>query len=100
MSESDDRFAECPECAEFLDWIAEFLDGEASTEVRQELMLHVHSCASCTRLVWSLRRVLGFCRTQVGQEVPQVVHEQLWQVLIQEFGDVGRDGSDRPRDRT
>lgn len=76
---------ECPECSQFLTWIADYVDGELDQEVRHELMMHVHSCEHCARMLWSMERLVGYCRTEPGWEMPTQVREQFWQVIVREI---------------
>jgi len=77
---------ECPECGEFMEWVADYLDGEETLEVRQQLMVHAHSCTDCARLLWSMKRVVRVCHSETGCEVPGDVHKRLWDALTRELG--------------
>jgi hypothetical protein len=85
MSRHDENEMECTECTELMELLAEHLEGETSLEMRRELMEHVQSCDQCARLLWSLRRVIGYCRTETRYEVPGEVHREFWQVLVREI---------------
>lgn len=76
---------ECRECSELLDLLVDFLDGKASEQARAELMVHVHSCDHCARLLWSMRRVVVVCRSEIRTQVPSTIHERLWAVLREEL---------------
>ncbi|MEO0069737.1 MAG: zf-HC2 domain-containing protein [candidate division WOR-3 bacterium] len=69
------------ECAELKEWIALYIEGEASGEIRQQLLLHIQSCGMCARFVRSLKRVVHYCQIEPGWDVPQRAHERLWQAI-------------------
>lgn len=85
MSRHDENEIECTECAELTELLAEYLEGDTSLEMRRKLMEHVLSCDQCARLLWSLQRVIGYCRIETRCEVPEEVHREFWQVLIREI---------------
>jgi hypothetical protein len=85
MKEHEDDPGECPECSAFLAWVSEYLEGDATLEVRQELMMHVHSCKQCARLLWSMERLVDVCRAEPGCDMPAATHRQLWETLIREL---------------
>lgn len=85
MSEDQDRVDECVECLELAELLSEYLDGDATPEMRAALMEHVQSCSHCARLVWKMRELIGRCRCEAPAEVPVEVHQQLWRVIIQEI---------------
>jgi anti-sigma factor RsiW len=85
MSDDQDNVYECIECIELAELLSEYLDGEATPEMRAALMEHVQSCDHCARLVWKLRELVGRCRCEAPAEVPIEVHRQLWQVIVREI---------------
>lgn len=85
MSEQEDPLAECTECVELMDLISDYLEGDLTRERREELMAHIHSCDDCARLVWSLKRVVRCCHEETRTEVPTVVHQRLWRVIVREI---------------
>ncbi|MEO0079457.1 MAG: hypothetical protein ABIK44_02110 [candidate division WOR-3 bacterium] len=76
---------ECRECAELLEWASACIEGDATEELRRELMIHVSSCTACARLFRSLKRVVHFCQLETGCDVPGEVHERLWIAIRQEL---------------
>uniref|UniRef100_A0A7C4GH76 Putative zinc-finger domain-containing protein n=1 Tax=candidate division WOR-3 bacterium TaxID=2052148 RepID=A0A7C4GH76_UNCW3 len=88
MRERAEPVHECHECAELLEWAAAYLDGEASAELRSELMVHVHDCAVCARMLRSLQRMVEVFHLIPHQEVPAHVHEQLWIAIRHELDSV------------
>jgi hypothetical protein len=83
---SDDELAgECLECQELLETISEFLEGELTEELRRDLLVHAQSCSRCAALLHSLRRLVGYCRIEPGQDMPDYVRQQLWITIRQEI---------------
>ncbi len=77
---------QCPECGEFLEWVADYLDDNETVEIRQQLMVHAQSCAHCARLLWSMKRVVRVCQSETGCEEPEDVHRRLWDALTRALG--------------
>lgn len=69
------------DCAELKEWVALYIEGEASGEIRQQLLIHIQSCLLCAKMVRSLKRVVHYCQIEPGWDVPQKAHERLWQAL-------------------
>ncbi|MBM3322550.1 zf-HC2 domain-containing protein [candidate division WOR-3 bacterium] len=83
---SDDEFVgECRECQELLETISEYLEGELTDEMRRDLLVHAQSCSRCAALLHSLRRLVGYCRVEPGEEIPAYVRQQLWVTIRQEI---------------
>jgi len=76
---------ECHECAELMEWAAAYLEGEATAELRRELLVHVRDCAVCARLLRSLQRMVQVFHLTPHQEVPAEVHERLWIAIRHEL---------------
>jgi len=85
MDEPDSDVSNCPECVEFARLVTDYLDGDATIEVRQELMLHVHLCPHCARLLWGLERTIECYRSESSCEVPASARRQLWEALMREL---------------
>jgi len=85
MRKRQKKAQECRECTELLEWASAYLEGDATDELRRELMIHVHSCATCARVYRSLKRVVHFCHLETGHDVPSVVHERLWIAIREEL---------------
>jgi len=85
MRKRGNRLQECRECAELLEWASAYLEGDATDELRRELLIHVQSCATCARMYRSLKRVVHFCQLETGHDVPSVVHERLWLAIREEL---------------
>ncbi len=85
MHSDDDFVGECRECEELLETISEFLEGELTDEMRRDLLVHAQSCSRCAALLHSLRRLVGYCRVEPGEDMPAEVRQQLWVAIRQEI---------------
>lgn len=85
MHMDDTEDGECVECAELLEQLAGYLDGELSPEVQHDLLLHAQECAHCARLVRSLRRLVDYCRLEPNCEMPPAVRTELWITIRREL---------------
>lgn len=85
MKERAETVHECRQCAELLEWAAAYLEGDAPAELRRELLVHVHDCAVCARLLRSLQRMVELFHLTPHQEVPAEVHERLWVAIRHEL---------------
>jgi hypothetical protein len=82
---SDGKQGECRECEELLEMIAAFVDGEADTELRRELLLHAQTCTDCARLLRSFQRLVHYCHIEPNCEMPANVRRELWITIRQEI---------------
>ncbi len=73
------------ECVQISQWVAFYIEGEAAPEIRQQLLIHIQSCAACARLVRSLKRLVDYCSIEPGWDVPERAHKLLWEALRQNF---------------
>jgi anti-sigma factor RsiW len=85
MSEHEELRHECPECEQLIALMSDYLDSEETVEMRRELMAHIHTCGTCARVFWTMKRVVAECRCEERVDVPSGVHQQLWQVLVREI---------------
>ncbi len=74
-----------PECSELLELLVDFIDGEETIEVRQKIMVHLETCDKCSRLLWSMRRVVAYCQAESNCDMPVQVRQRLWEALGREF---------------
>ncbi len=80
-----DNSNECIECNELLELLVDYLDGEATEEVRHRIIIHLQDCPRCTRLFWSMRRTVSYCQMESCCDMPSLVHQRLWEALSQEL---------------
>ncbi len=59
-------------CAEFREYITEYLDGELSPELQDEMCTHMRGCEDCALLEAEYRQALSLCG-QLSPKVPDVV---------------------------
>jgi len=77
--------SECPECAELLEALSEYIEGGLAEELRSEVVMHAQTCPQCGRLLFSLRRLIAYCQVQPNCEMPAQVRQQLWIAIRQEL---------------
>ncbi len=85
MKKRKRRPAECHDCGEVEQLIAEYLDGEADAELASALLLHAQSCAHCATLLRSLKRLVHYCSLEPNCEMPVAVRRELWVTIRREI---------------
>ena len=56
------------DCAQVLERLSDYLDGELSSSERESMETHLRTCPSCERFGGELISALKSLRTQVGSE--------------------------------
>ncbi len=69
------------DCSELADWIALYIENEAPSEMRKEIILHLQTCRSCATFVRTLRRTIAYCQIETDWDLPADAHDRLWQRL-------------------
>ena len=64
-------------CEEFFAEFADFLEGQVSSEVRQELELHLSQCHACHVLYDSSRMTIKIVSESNSFELPQKVFDPI-----------------------
>jgi anti-sigma factor RsiW len=64
-------------CADFIDEIGNYLDGDAAEEVRTRLEKHLSHCQTCTVLVDSTRKTLKFLTDTNSFDLPEVAYRPI-----------------------
>lgn len=73
------------ECSEFEALIVEYMEGDATVEVRRRIMVHLQSCRGCASLFWSMKRTVSYCRMEHCHDLPPEARTRLWDALRREF---------------
>jgi Putative zinc-finger len=64
-------------CEEFFAEFADYLENQVSTEVRQELELHLSQCRACHVLYDSSRKTIKIVSESNSFELPQKVFDPI-----------------------
>ena len=64
-------------CEEFFAEFADYLEGQVSAEVRQELELHLSQCRACHVLYDSSRKTIKIVSESDSFELPQKVFDPI-----------------------
>lgn len=64
-------------CEEFFAEFADYLEGQVSVEVRQELELHLSQCRACHVLYDSSRKTIKIVSESDSFELPQKVFDPI-----------------------
>ncbi len=68
-------------CAEELDWILRYLDGELAEPLCRKLERHLAECPRCHTVFHTLRRTIELCRRYGRIPMPEEVRERLLGVV-------------------
>jgi hypothetical protein len=85
MKKKTKPVAECRDCTDAYELVAEFMTGEVDKELTRELLLHAQSCPNCARLLRSLKRLVHYCHLEPNREIPSAVREELWVTIRREL---------------
>lgn len=64
-------------CGEFFAEFGDYLEGQVSAEVRQELELHLSQCSACHVLFDSSRKTIKIVSESDSFELPQKVFDPI-----------------------
>jgi anti-sigma factor (TIGR02949 family) len=68
-------------CRELLGDLSDFLDGEASARICEEIRRHMAGCERCRIVVDTLRKTVTLYRTQPAPAMPDGARERLYKRL-------------------
>ena len=70
-------------CQSLLAYLSDYVDGDLSAELCQELEAHLAECQDCRIVVDTLRKTISLYHTCAvdPREVPAVVRERLFRTL-------------------
>jgi predicted anti-sigma-YlaC factor YlaD len=70
------------ECKKLLGLLSDYIDGEVSSELCQEIERHVAECQNCRVVVDTLRKTISLYQTSSDPAVmPAEVRERLYRTL-------------------
>lgn len=68
-------------CKDFLRELNEYLDDEATPEIRRELQAHLDECPNCWVVCDTTRKTIAVFRGMEPQPIPESVHTRLLAAL-------------------
>lgn len=68
-------------CKEFLQELAEYLDGEVEGDLRRELESHVTGCPNCWVMVKTTEKTIEIYKGMEPQPIPPRLHARLMEAL-------------------
>jgi anti-sigma factor (TIGR02949 family) len=68
-------------CRELFERLSEFVDGELSQEICEEIRKHMEGCDPCVNFAKTLKTTADLCRRMPSQPIPPAVALEL-QVLL------------------
>lgn len=75
------------DCRDLLDGLSDFIDGEASAALCEEIQHHMAGCKKCRVVVNTLRKTIEFYHLLPGPEIGDHVRERLHKTInLSDFG--------------
>lgn len=71
------------DCKEMFARLSEFLDGELTEELCQEIQTHMEGCEPCQAFSRTLQRTVDLCRQLPSKPFPEEIRQKL-RALIEE----------------
>jgi len=68
-------------CRELFERLSEYVDGELSQEICQEIRKHLDGCDPCVNFAKTLKTTANLCRRLPAQPIPPAVAADLRVVL-------------------
>ena len=68
-------------CRELFERLSEYVDGELSQEICQEIQRHMEGCEPCVAFAKTLRKTAEMCRRLPSRPIPPEVAADLRAVL-------------------
>ena len=68
-------------CKDSIDVLLEYLDGDATPEVRQRLEEHIHGCTPCEEFLKQYKETGALCRKALRARMPREVADKLTSFL-------------------
>jgi len=68
-------------CADYIGGLNDYLDGEVSPELCEEIEKHVGQCENCRIMVDTLRQTVTLCREGQQERLPEALESKLNHLL-------------------
>ena len=68
-------------CRELFERLSEFVDGELSQEICEEIRKHMEGCDPCVNFARTLKTTADLCRRMPSQPMPPEIAKELQAVL-------------------
>lgn len=72
-------------CKQYIQDIADYIDGEADESLCEELEKHLKDCANCRIMVDTLRQTVVICRDGERKELPPKLASKLNSALAEKW---------------
>jgi len=72
-------------CAEYIGGLNDYLDGEVSPELCEEIEKHVGECENCRIMVDTLRQTVSLCREGRNERLPAALESKLNDLLREKW---------------
>jgi predicted anti-sigma-YlaC factor YlaD len=73
-------------CADYCDYLSDYLDGDIGEEERRYLEEHLALCQPCSNVYESLRTTVELCGKSVPGDIPEDVRAKLKMFLREHCG--------------
>ncbi|MDF1543717.1 MAG: anti-sigma factor [bacterium] len=68
-------------CSDYIQDLNDYLDGEISPELCEEIDKHVGECKNCRLMVDSMKMTVKLCREGKSEELPVQLQDKLTSLL-------------------
>lgn len=72
-------------CRELFERLSEYVDGELSQEICQEIQRHMDGCDPCVAFAKTLKKTADLCRRLPSQPIPPEVAADLKALLARQL---------------
>lgn len=75
-------------CRALFERLSEYVDGELSQEICQEIQRHLEGCESCVAFASTLRKTAELCRRLPSRPLPPELADELRALLARHLGGI------------
>ncbi len=72
-------------CAEYIGELNEYLDGEVSPKLCEEIEKHIGECQNCRIMVDTMRQTVSLCREGKRERLPESLESKLGDLLREKW---------------
>jgi len=72
-------------CAEYIGELNDYLDGDVSPELCEEIEKHIGQCEKCRIMVDTLKQTVTLCREGQRENLPPALEEKLNNILREKW---------------